>query len=84
MNTWRHSYLRTISTLRQARVRLGISQAEAGARIGRSARTFMRFEAGETDLQVAHLFALADMMSVAIDVTVLSPAPSSADKEQAS
>lgn len=84
MNTWRHSYLRTISALRRARVRLGISQAQAGAQIGRSARTFMRFEAGETDIQVAHLFALADMLGVAIEVTVLSPAPSSADTEQAS
>jgi transcriptional regulator with XRE-family HTH domain len=84
VNTWRHAYLRTVTALRQARSRLGISQADAGLRIGRSARTIMRFEAGETDIQVAHLFALADMMGVAIDVTVLSPAPAPADKERAS
>lgn len=83
MNTWRGAYLRLTAALRQARLRRGITQAQAALRIGRSTRTIIRFEAGEADIQAAHLFALADMMGVEIDVTVLSPSVTSADIERA-
>jgi len=83
MNTWRAAYIRLTKTMRQARLSRGITQAQAATRIGRSARTFKRFEAGEVDIQLAHLFALADLFGIGIDVTVLSPEPAPADMEQA-
>lgn len=52
------------SLIREARIRKGLTQAEAGERMGVSATTFNRYESGNQNLTIETLFKIASVLGV--------------------
>jgi|Deesub1362A_J573_1020465.scaffolds.fasta_scaffold00385_3 HTH-type transcriptional regulator/antitoxin HipB len=53
--------------LKEARLRVGLSQEEVARRVGCSVRTYARWERGETMPQTRYLQALARVLGVTVD-----------------
>ena len=56
--------------LRAARMRAGKSQAEIAAILGIQRTQYIRYESGEREIPVHHLFALADLYGLTLDELV--------------
>ncbi len=69
MSSWQSDYLTLHTRLRQARESQHLTQADAGACIGVSERTFRDFESGKIDRPAAEVFRLAHVLGIKIIIS---------------